>query len=158
VLRNAALPVLLVGLAATGWRRLRPRVSLPVLTGLFLVAVSLGTLARLWSGPASLLTHLDGPGAAALGAVSSVAINNLPAASLLSARPPAHPLALLIGLNLGPNLAVTGSLSAYLWYQAARRLDARPSLRHLSALGLALTPITIAAALVTLALTDPGAL
>jgi arsenical pump membrane protein len=156
-LRNAALPVLAVGIAAVALRRLRPRLSLHVLGGLFLLAVALGTLARRWSGPASLVAHLGGVGAAALGAVSSVAINNLPAATLLSARPPAHPLPLLIGLNLGPNLAVTGSLSAYLWYQAARRVDARPSLKQLSLLGIALVPLTIAAALAALAIGDPGA-
>jgi arsenical pump membrane protein len=157
VLRNAALPVLAIGIAAVALRRLRPRLSLHVLVGLFVLAVSLGTLARRWGGPASLLAHLGGAGAAALGAVSSVAINNLPAATLLSARAPAHPLPLLVGLNLGPNLAVTGSLSAYLWFQAARRVDARPSLKRVSILGVALVPLTIAAALGTLALADPGA-
>ncbi len=157
VLRNAALPVLGVGVVAVALRRLRPRLSLHVLAGLFLLAVALGTLARRWGGPASLVAHLGGVGAAALGAISSVAINNLPAATLLSARPPAHPLPLLIGLNLGPNLAFTGSLSAYLWYQAARRVDAGPSLKQLSFLGVALVPLTIAAALAALALGDPGA-
>jgi arsenical pump membrane protein len=156
-LRNAALPVLVIGIVAVALRRLRPRVSAKVLVGLFLIAVVFGTLARRWSGPASVVSHLGGVGAAALGAVASVAINNLPAAALLSARAPAHPLPLLIGLNLGPNLAATGSLSAYLWYQAARRLDARPSLKQSSLLGLALVPITMAAALGALTLADPGA-
>ncbi|HWB23617.1 MAG TPA: SLC13 family permease [Gaiellaceae bacterium] len=156
-LRNPALPVLAVGLGGVARRRLRPKLSLPVLTSLFLLAVSLGTLARRWSGPASLVAHAGGVGAAALGAVSSVAINNLPAATLLSARPPAHPLPLLIGLNLGPNLAVTGSLSAYLWYRAARRVDAHPSIRQVSLLGLGLVPVTIAAALAALSVADPGA-
>ena len=34
---------------------------------------------------------------------------------------------MLIGLNLGPNVAVSGSLSAYLWFKAARSAGARPS-------------------------------
>jgi arsenical pump membrane protein len=157
VLRNAALPVLAVGVVAVALRRVRPRLALHVLAGLFLLAVALGTLARRWGGPASLVAHLGGVGAATLGALASVAINNLPAATLLSARPPAHPLPLLIGLNLGPNLALTGSLSAYLWYQAARRVEARPSFKQLSILGAALVPVTIAAALAGLALGDPGA-
>jgi arsenical pump membrane protein len=156
-LRNAALPVLVVGIAAVAFRRLRPKLSLHVLAGLFLLAVALGTLARRWGGPASLVAHLGGVGAATLGAIASVLINNLPAATLLSARAPAHPLPLLIGLNLGPNLAVTGSLSAFLWYQAARRVEARPSLRQVTLLGIALVPVTIAAALAALALGDPGA-
>lgn len=156
-LRDAALPVLVVGVAAVAVRRLRPRLSPHVLLGLFLLAVSFGTLARRWSGPATLLGHLGGVGAAGLGAISSVAINNLPAAALLSAHPPPHPLPLLIGLNLGPNLAVTGSLSAYLWLQAARRADAYPSFKQSSLLGLALVPLTIATALGVLLLTDPHA-
>jgi arsenical pump membrane protein len=64
---------------------------------------------------------------------------------------------LLIGLNLGPNLLFTGSLSTYLWYRAARGAGARPSLARASLLGLALVPLTIAAALGALRLTDAGA-
>jgi len=157
VLRNAALPVLIIGIAAVAVRRLRPKLSPHVLVGLFLLSVSVGTLARRWSGPASLFGQLGGVEAAALGTVASVAINNLPAAALLSAHAPAHPLPLLIGLNLGPNLAATGSLSAYLWYRAARRVGAQPSLKQSSLLGLALVPLTVAAALGALSLADPRA-
>jgi arsenical pump membrane protein len=156
-LPNAAVPVLLVGLGASALRRVHPRLDLHVLAGLFAVAVALGTLARLWDGPARLLAHLGGAGAAALGAGASVIVNNLPAAALLAAQPPPHPLPLLIGLNLGPNLAFTGSLSAYLWWRAARGVDARPSLRLSSLLGLVLVPLTVAAALGALALVDRAA-
>jgi arsenical pump membrane protein len=153
-LHNAALPVLAVGLVASALRRIRPRLDARVLAGLFLLAVALGTLARRWHGPASLLGRLGGIGDAALGAAASVVINNLPAAALLSAQRPPHPLQLLVGLNLGPNLAFTGSLSAYLWYRAARGTGARPSLRLSSLLGLALVPLTVAGALAALALVD----
>lgn len=54
-----------------------------------------------------------------IGVLAAVTINNLPAAVLLSARPLAHPRALLIGLNVGPNLAAMSSLSALSGY--ARR-------------------------------------
>jgi arsenical pump membrane protein len=87
-----------------------------------------------------------------------VTINNLPAAALLSAHKPQHPLPLLIGLNLGPNLAFTGSLSAYLWYNAARAATAEPSLKKASLLGLALVPLTIVGALAVLMLIRPNAL
>ena len=40
----------------------------------------------------------------------------------------AHPRALLLGLNIGPNLAATGSLSAFLWWRAARQVNTQPSL------------------------------
>jgi arsenical pump membrane protein len=150
-LGNPALPVLVVGLVAAAVRRIRPRLGLPVLAALFVLAVALGTLGRLWDGPASLLRHLGAAGAAALGAASCVLVNNLPAAALLAAQPPPHPLPLLIGLNIGPDIAFTGSLSAYLWYRAARSAGVRPSLKTSSALGIVLAPIAIAAALVALA-------
>ena len=156
-LHNPAVPVLAVGVLAVAVRRLRPRLGVPVLAALFLFAVVLGTVARRWNGPASLVAHASGIGEAVIGAASSVLLNNLPAASLLSAQRPPHPLPLLIGLNLGPNLAFTGSLSAYLWYQAARTAGARPSLRLSSLLGVALVPLTIAGALAALALVKPSA-
>ena len=99
VLRAPALPVAAVGLAAVLLRRRRgaggpavsPRAALdilgvPVLVALFGLAVALGTLGRSWSGPATLLSHLDAWGTAAVAALSSVLVNNLPAASLLAAR------------------------------------------------------------------------
>jgi arsenical pump membrane protein len=67
---------------------------------------------------------------------------------VLSAHPPRHPRALLLGLDLGPNLAVTGSLAAVLWLQVARAAGARPSVLRYTLLGLALVPLTLAAALV----------
>ena len=79
-------------------------------------------------------------------------INNLPAAELLSAQTPPYPRALLLGLNLGPNLLVTGSLSGYLWLQAAHAVNAHPSIRSYTRLGLALVPLTLAGALAALTL------
>jgi len=125
-------------------------VGLPVLAGLFGVAVALGTLGRAWSGPATMLSHLDTWSTAGVAAVLSVVVNNLPAASLLAARTPAHPLALLIGLNLGPNLLVSGSLAWILWLRAAKIAGARPSLARASRLGVVAVPISMAAALVIL--------
>jgi arsenical pump membrane protein len=78
-----------------------------------------------------------------LGAGAAIAINNLPAAAMLAANAPAHPGALLLGLDLGPNLAVTGSLSAVLWLQVARANGARPSVVHYSLLGAALVPLSL---------------
>jgi len=76
-----------------------------------------------------------------------VLVNNLPAASVLSAQLPAHPRALLLGLDLGPNLAVSGSLSAVLWLQVARASGATPSIVRYSLLGLALVPLSLTLAL-----------
>jgi arsenical pump membrane protein len=145
VLRNPAVPVLAVGLAAIALQRVRPCLDARVLGGLFAVAVALGTLARLWHEPASLLASSGSWTAASAGAAASLLVNNLPATVLLAARPPSHPNALLLGLDLGPNLAVTGSLSAVLWLQAARAAGARPSIAAYTRLGVVLVPLTLAA-------------
>ncbi len=157
-----AIPVAAVGLVAAGAHLLRRRIKLsdvgdvlgvPVLVGLFCIAVALGTVGRLWSGPAVLLSHLDSVGTAALAAVASVVVNNLPAASLLGAQTPSHAFSLIVGLNLGPNLCVTGSLAWLLWLRAARRAGAWPSLARASLIGVVAVPLSMAAALAGLALT-----
>ena len=78
--------------------------------------------------------------------------NNLPAASLLAARATQHPFALLVGLNLGPNLFVTGSLAWFLWLRSARAAGANPSIAKASRIGAVAVPVSMAAALVVLAL------
>jgi arsenical pump membrane protein len=161
-LHSPALPVAIVGVCAvtlrvaTGreqLRRVAGALSLPLLLGLFGVAVALGTLGRAWSAPATFLSHAGAWGTAATGAVASVVLNNLPAASLLAARSPGHPYALLIGLNLGPNLFVTGSLAWFLWMKSARQAGARPSVVRACRIGVIAAPLALAAALVTLILT-----
>jgi arsenical pump membrane protein len=160
-LRAPALPVVIVGLVVTAARLLarecKPRelaavLGLPLLVGLFGIAVGLGTLARVWSGPSQLLAHLDAWQTAAFAAAGSVVVNNLPAASLMAARVPSRPFALLIGLDLGPNLFVSGSLAWLLWLRAARGAGARPSVSKASRLGLVAVPLSMAAALGVLSL------
>jgi arsenical pump membrane protein len=160
-LARPALPVLGVGLVAVIAARVARRHVLEVigpltLAGLFLVAVALGTLGRHWHGPASLIDSAGRAGTAVIGAVAAICINNLPAAVLLAPTLPAHPRALLIGLNLGPNLAVTGSLSALLWLRVARSLGAEPSVARYSRLGFLVVPVSIGAALAALWLVAPG--
>jgi arsenical pump membrane protein len=138
--------------------RLRPRqvwqvLGVPVLAGLFSTAVALGTLGRAWSAPVHFLAQLSGWSTAAFAATATVVVNNLPAASFLAARAPASPFPLLIGLNLGPNLGVTGSLAWLLWLRSARAAGSRPSVARASALGLAAVPLSILAALAALTVT-----
>jgi len=147
LLPNPALPALALGLATIAARRLRPRLDLRALAFLFVLAVGLGTVGRIWRGPEHLLNSSGPWTVAAIGAVSSVLVNNLPAAVLLSAQPPVHPHALLLGLDIGPNLAVTGSLSAVLWLHAARAVGARTSIATYTRLGLILVPLTLTATL-----------
>jgi arsenical pump membrane protein len=153
-LPNAALPILALGLTVTLLGRHRPHLDPRALALLFTVTVALGTVARLWQWPAALLDGSKPWTAASVGAAASLLMNNLPAAAVLSTHPTAHPQALLLGLDLGPNLAVTGSLAAVLWLQVARSLDARASIATYSRLGVLLVPATMAIALATLLATQ----
>jgi arsenical pump membrane protein len=167
-LRSPALPVAAVGVVAVALRTGRSQgrrgsvraaldiIGVPVLVGLFGLAVALGTLGRSWSGPATLLSHLDAWGTAWVAAATSVMVNNLPAASLLAARRPPHPYALLIGLNVGPNLFVTGSLAWILWLRAARAAGGHPEVGRASLLGLVSVPLAITAAVGILVLSGAG--
>jgi arsenical pump membrane protein len=155
-----ALPVFAVGVVAAGIWAVRGRrglaeigrtVDIPVLLGLFGVAVALGTVGRVWSGPSAISGQVGLWGTAVVAAGASVVANNLPAASLLAARVPAHPLALLVGLNLGPNLCATGSLAWVLWRRSARSTGEQPSVLKASRLGLLAVPPALAAAVALLA-------
>ncbi|HEX4864650.1 MAG TPA: SLC13 family permease, partial [Acidimicrobiales bacterium] len=155
LLRSPALPVAAVGLAAVSLRIVARRIDLrrawevpgvPVLLGLLGVAVALGTAGRDWTWPASLMSHLDPWATAAVAAVATVLVNNLPAASLLAAKVPAHPFALLLGLNIGPNLFVTGSLSWILWMRSAREAGGQPSASRAIRVGLIAAPLSLLAA------------
>jgi arsenical pump membrane protein len=155
VLASPALPVLVVGgvavlLARTRRARILAVVDIRLLGFLFVLAVALGTLGRWWDGPHSLLGSVGRWPTAGIGAVFAVGLNNLPAAVLLTPEPPHHARALLLGLNLGPNLAITGSLSALLWLRVARSIGARPSILAYSRIGLVVVPVSLAATLAAL--------
>ena len=110
VLRNAALPVLGIGLVLLLVRALQARMSvretlsrlgIPVLVSLFGLSVALGTLARASAFPADLVHSAGAPVTAVVAALASVLVNNLPAAVLLSSGSHLHTSALLLGLNVG---------------------------------------------------------
>ncbi len=162
VLPDPALPVVGVGVVAAGVRSrsggrsardVAGSLGVPLLVALFGIAVGLGTLGRTWAGPADVLARLDAVGTTALAAAASVLVNNLPAASLLAARTPPHPFALLVGLDIGPNLFVTGSLAWVLWMRAVRTSGERPPTARAVGLGLVSAPLAMAAALGALAVT-----
>ena len=151
-LRHPALPVLGLGLVVGFASRLRARHVLDttnpaLLLGVLGVAVALGTLGRNVGWLGTLVEHAGRWESAWIAAGVSVIANNLPAAVVLAAHAPAHPRALLLGLDLGPNFAVTGSLSALLWLQVARANGAKPSVVRYTLLGIVLTPISLALAL-----------
>jgi arsenical pump membrane protein len=156
ILRSAALPVLALGLSLLARRAQQGRMrwgesvsglGVPVLVGLFGLAVSLGTFARASAFPADLLHSAGAPATTAVAALASVLVNNLPAAVLLSSTRHIHAGALLLGLNVGPNLAVTGSLAVLLWWRAARAAGAKPSAIAYSRQGLVLAPLALLGAL-----------
>ncbi|MHB8509898.1 MAG: SLC13 family permease [Candidatus Dormibacteria bacterium] len=154
---------LALALVQVARRRLSPRATYeavgPVLLfGLFGITVGLGALARVWSGPAMLLAHSGRLGTALLGAVAAPLLNNLPAAVLLGSAHPTHARALLVGLNLGPNLAVSGSLSAVLWWRASQLVSAHPSAATYSRIGLILVPLSLAGAVIALNVLAPAQL
>jgi ABC-type iron transport system FetAB permease component len=59
----------------------------------------------------------------------------------------------LVGLDLGPNLFVTGSLAWILWQRAAVNAGATPSIARASRLGLVAVPLAMAGAVGVLAIT-----
>ncbi len=81
-------------------------------------------------------------------------VTNLPAILLLlpplAGRHPSLLLAALIGVNIGPNLTVTGSLAPLLWRRIVRTEGVAPPLRSFLRVGLVTTPLAVAGA--TLAL------
>ena len=88
---------------------------------------------------------------AAVAAVASNLVNNLPAtllmiAALGTAAPPALVLAMLIGVNLGPNLTYVGSLATMLWRRVATSAGAPPTRATFTLLGVITTPLTLLAA------------
>ncbi|MEG3174600.1 arsenic transporter [Sphingomonas sp. RB3P16] len=105
---------------------------LPLVAGLFVLVEALDRTGVIAQVAAALRTASANPtqGAAAAGTILAFAsnvMNNLPAGLVAStAVAQAHPPrlivdALLIGVDLGPNLSITGSLATILWLQAIRR-------------------------------------
>jgi arsenical pump membrane protein len=91
---------------------------------------------------------------AALAALLANLINNLPAVLVL--LPLAAPsgagaiLAVLLGVNIGPNLTYTGSLATLLWRRILQQHGSAPSLREFTILGLLTVPAGLALASVAL--------
>ncbi len=90
---------------------------------------------------------------AAVAAVLSNIVNNLPAVLVMLplAAPigPAAVLAVLIGVNVGPNLTYVGSLANLLWRSVVRR-DMKAGFGEFSRIGLVTTPAVLIAAVLGL--------
>lgn len=93
-------------------------------------------------------------GIAALAAVLANLVNNLPAvlalAPLASSSGPGGVLAVLLGVNIGPNLTYVGSLATLLWRRIVYAHGHKVELKEFTLLGLLTVPTALA--LATLAL------
>jgi arsenical pump membrane protein len=102
-------------------------------------------------GGQSLLALL---GVAIVAAVLANVISNLPAALVLiplaAASGPAASLAVLLGVNIGPNLTYAGSLATLLWRRVLREHDADPALGDFTRLGLVSVPVVLVVSVVGL--------
>jgi len=131
----ATAAVVLVRRRETPWALLK-EISwsvLPLVAGLFVLVAGLtstGAIAQLARVLHSAASASPAGAAASAGAVIAVAsnlMNNLPAglianSTLLQAHAPQSVTdCVLIGIDLGPNLSITGSLATILWLAAIRR-------------------------------------
>jgi arsenical pump membrane protein len=135
---------------------------LPLVAGLFVIVEGLnraGLLGLTKAGIQWLSTAHDGIGKFAGGfgiALVSNAMNNLPAGLAAGAalREVAHrgllAHAVLLGVDLGPNLSVTGSLATILWLIALRREDAEITAWEFLKIGLIAMPVALGLALLAL--------
>ncbi|MFZ4296538.1 SLC13 family permease [Streptomyces cinereoruber] len=129
--------------------------SLPFLA--FVLALGVVVRAVVDNGLGTALAHLlpDGTslpallGAAALAAVLANLINNLPATlalvPLAAGSGPGAVLAVLIGVNIGPNLTYAGSLATLLWRRIAHHHRHPVDLGEFTRLGLLTVPAALVA-------------
>jgi arsenical pump membrane protein len=112
------------------------------------VAERMGAVLPSGSGLPALL------GFAVVAAVLANIVNNLPATlvlvPLVASSGPAAVLAVLIGVNVGPNLTYVGSLSNLLWRSVLRRYDVSASIGEYTKLGLCTVPTALVAAVLAL--------
>ncbi|MDT5042834.1 MAG: arsenical pump rane protein [Actinoplanes sp.] len=90
---------------------------------------------------------------AALAAVLANLVNNLPATLMLvplAAHSPGLILAVLLGVNIGPNLTYVGSLATLLWRQILHGHGHAPATREFLRLGLLSVPVCLLAGVAAL--------
>ncbi len=165
------LPTCLLGLATAATVLMRNRESpvallrgmswavLPLVAGLFVLVAALdrtglatALAAMLRSGEQASLAD-TAAGAGAVLAVVTNLMNNLPAGLIAGTMvDQAHPPRvvvdmLLIGVDLGPNLSITGSLATILWLTAIRREGENVGFWRFLKLGAVIMPPSLALAI-----------
>ncbi len=131
---------------------------LPLVAGLFVLVEALDLTGVIGWVAQALRTASDDPAQASavsgtILAVASNLMNNLPAGLVAStavaqAQPPRLVIdGLLIGVDLGPNLSITGSLATILWLQAIRREGEDVGFWRFLKVGALAMPLALVAAL-----------
>ncbi len=141
---------------------------LPLVAGLFILVEGLNrtgvlpALARILKESAAASPQTTSWVSGVAVAIGSNLVNNLPmglmAATINQAADlPAHvTAAILIGVDLGPNLSVTGSLATILWLIALRRESENVTILQFLKVGLVVMPPALVLALAALLLTAPA--
>jgi arsenical pump membrane protein len=174
------LPTFLAGAVAAAILLLRRREApwallkgiswsiLPLVAGLFVLVAGLErsgvlrALGRLLAESARHSAIAAASGAGVAVALVSNLVNNLPAGLLAGAAlrqehlPPELASGVLIGIDLGPNLSVTGSLATLLWLTALRREGQEITAWDFLKLGMVVMPPALLAALLGLLPTASG--
>ena len=140
---------------------------LPLVAGLFILVEgmnrtgALPSLAHILKDAAAKSPHVTSWIAGVGVAVVSNLINNLPmgliaATTTQAAQVPQHVTgAILIGVDIGPNLSVTGSLATILWLIALRREGENVAAWQFLKLGLIVMPPALLLALLALSAVSP---
>ncbi len=135
---------------------------LPLVAGLFILVEGLNrtgvlpALARVLKQASTTSPQITSWIAGIVVAIASNLVNNLPMGLIAAttsqiAQVPAHVTgAILIGVDLGPNLSVTGSLATILWLIALRREGEHVGALRFLKLGLAVMPPALLLSLLAL--------
>ncbi len=138
---------------------------LPLVAGLFVLVEGMaltGVIDHMAHALKSLAEHssLQASWAAGLtGALASNLLNNLPVGLIagsvgqIAQLPTETTSALVIGVDLGPNLSITGSLATLLWLIAVRREGQNVTALGFLRLGILVMPPALIAALAALSMT-----
>jgi arsenical pump membrane protein len=140
---------------------------LPLVAGLFILVEGLNrtgvlaALARVLKDAATSSPQITSWIAGIIVAVASNLVNNLPMGLIAAttsqiAQVPRHVTgAILIGVDLGPNLSVTGSLATILWLIALRREGENVGASRFLKLGLVVMPPALLLSLFALSAVSP---
>jgi arsenical pump membrane protein len=129
---------------------------------IFVLALGVVVKAVMLNGMTTVMSHVVPSGSglltllgtAVLAAVLANMVNNVPATlvllPLVADGGPAAVLAVLIGVDIGPNLSYVGSLSNLLWRKVVGRHQIPNSVGEYTRLGLCSTPTALVAAVLAL--------